>query len=64
LEGSDYNGTVSHTISGIPCQPWLDDYPNDVNVYPDLDRQTTNYCSEAGGLTKAWCYKGNRDILD
>lgn len=55
---SGYNGTVSHTISGIPCQPWLENFPNEVHVYPEFDRQSQNYCSEAGGLTKAWCYKG------
>ncbi|CAG0897519.1 unnamed protein product [Darwinula stevensoni] len=63
----DYTGTKQTTKSGLPCQPWLRNSPNDLVPlhslkkwkFPDELHPSHNFCrnpdADAGG---PWCYNG------
>ena len=61
LDGSDYRGTVQHTVTGRQCQMWSRQHPHShphlAATYPDAGLGSHNYCrnpnGEAGG---PWCY--------
>jgi hypothetical protein len=50
-----YNGTRNTTISGLPCQSWIDDMNHHPNDYPD-NTLTENYCRDPYGRGYIWCY--------
>lgn len=52
--GSNYNGTVKITSSGLPCVPWNKNPYLLSNIYPSLKN---NYCRNPQGYgTSPWCY--------
>uniref|UniRef100_A0A3P8Y9C5 receptor protein-tyrosine kinase n=1 Tax=Esox lucius TaxID=8010 RepID=A0A3P8Y9C5_ESOLU len=61
-----YQGPVSSTSSGIPCQRWSQKVPHlhhlSVDVIPEL-RNAENFCRNPGGENeKPWCYTTNPNI--
>ncbi|KAL8598635.1 hypothetical protein ACOMHN_013518 [Nucella lapillus] len=58
--GQWYNGTVNVTSSGLACQPWTDNYPQQHErsplVFPELIG-AENYCRNPGSEEdRPWCY--------
>ncbi|CAB3404440.1 unnamed protein product [Caenorhabditis bovis] len=56
--GTQYEGTVSTTITGKQCAPWSDSTSREFNIhrYSELAR-SKNYCRNPGGKkTRPWCY--------
>ncbi|XP_023783872.1 prothrombin isoform X2 [Cyanistes caeruleus] len=56
--GQNYQGTISHTKSGIECQVWTSKYPHipkfNATVYPSL---IENYCRNPDNNSEGpWCY--------
>uniref|UniRef100_A0A8C8AL79 Prothrombin n=1 Tax=Otus sunia TaxID=257818 RepID=A0A8C8AL79_9STRI len=56
--GQNYQGTISHTKSGIECQVWTSKYPHipkfNATNYPNL---IENYCRNPDSNPKGpWCY--------
>ncbi|XP_014737319.1 PREDICTED: prothrombin isoform X1 [Sturnus vulgaris] len=56
--GQNYQGTISHTKSGIECQVWTSKYPHipkfNANIYPNL---IENYCRNPDNNSEGpWCY--------
>lgn len=61
----DYSGTISYTVSGIPCQYWNTYSPHVISYQPeDKTARKTNYCREStyseGG---PGCYTTNANVL-
>ncbi|XP_070196549.1 tyrosine-protein kinase transmembrane receptor Ror2-like [Littorina saxatilis] len=59
-KGRWYNGTVNVTESGIACQAWTDNYPQQhersPKVFPEL-LDSENYCRNPGEEeARPWCY--------
>lgn len=59
-KGRWYNGTVNVTASGLVCQAWTDNYPQQHErsplVFPEL-LGAENYCRNPGAEEeKPWCY--------
>ncbi|XP_070706674.1 muscle, skeletal receptor tyrosine-protein kinase isoform X2 [Pempheris klunzingeri] len=64
--GRFYQGGVNVTRSGIPCQAWSQQVPQQhrlsVDVIPEL-KNSDNYCRNPGGISdKPWCYTSNPNI--
>ncbi|CAG0900009.1 unnamed protein product [Darwinula stevensoni] len=66
--GSDYRGTKNVTKSGLPCQPWLKNSPNDMvdtfasrNLkFPDDLYPSHNFCRNPDTDPDGpWCYNGS-----
>jgi hypothetical protein len=63
----DYRGTINSTHSGLTCQSWSAQWPNEHSMtsaqYPTSGLGNHNYCrnpnNQPGG---AWCYTSNTDI--
>uniref|UniRef100_A0A8B9DP28 Prothrombin n=1 Tax=Anser cygnoides TaxID=8845 RepID=A0A8B9DP28_ANSCY len=56
--GQNYQGTISHTKSGIECQVWTSKYPHipkfNATIYPTL---IENYCRNPDDNSEGpWCY--------
>ncbi|VDI21356.1 Hypothetical predicted protein [Mytilus galloprovincialis] len=61
----DYSGTISYTVSGIPCQYWNTKSQHVIwNLPEDKTARKTNYCREStyseGG---PGCYTSNANVL-
>ncbi|XP_071169706.1 hepatocyte growth factor-like [Mytilus edulis] len=61
----DYSGTISYTVSGIPCQYWNTNSPHTIWEQPvDTTALESNYCREStyseGG---PGCYTTSADVL-
>ncbi|CAG2203519.1 PLG [Mytilus edulis] len=61
----DYSGTISYTVSGIPCQYWNTNSPHQTYYQPvDTTAMDTNYCRETnyneGG---PGCYTTNATVM-
>lgn len=52
-DGSDYVGTVSHTVTGLPCQMWDSNTPH-THDYNKLT-QDQNYCRNTDSSKAPWC---------
>nr|XP_054600181.1 muscle, skeletal receptor tyrosine-protein kinase isoform X2 [Nothobranchius furzeri] len=64
--GRFYQGSVNHTRSGKPCQPWSQQVPHQhrlsVDVIPEL-MNSENHCRNPGGISdKPWCYTSDPNI--
>jgi hypothetical protein len=57
-----YKGTINTTISGLPCQRWVDNYPHqhfyrDNYAYPDNNvTDAQNYCRDPNKKGYIWCF--------
>ena len=65
--GISYNGTISQTRDGIPCQAWDTQQPHSHPItsvqYPELIN-SNNYCRNPGNLQeRPWCYTTHNDIV-
>ncbi|CAB9496738.1 Hepatocyte growth factor-like protein [Seminavis robusta] len=61
---ADYRGTISITVSKLPCQDWAAQEPQKHDKTPEKFPQsglTKNYCRNPDGAEKAWCYTTNKD---
>ena len=58
-DGSSYQGNISVTSSGIPCQSWTTQCPHRhtmVTTYPEL-KYARNYCrNPRGSGQRPWCF--------
>jgi len=76
--GDDYTGHHSHTVTGTPCQRWVDKYPH-AHVYDDITyfadyrasaviHDVSNYCRNpvilAAAEQRPWCYTTNDGLPD
>lgn len=52
-DGSDYVGTVSHTVTGLPCQMWDSNTPHN-HDYNKLTNDQ-NYCRNTDSSKAPWC---------
>lgn len=62
----DYRGHVHQTRSGVECQAWSQDEPQDRSdkvkgIYHDPEQRKSfglkaNYCRDPTGLQRPWCY--------
>uniref|UniRef100_A0A8W8MGF7 Metalloendopeptidase n=1 Tax=Magallana gigas TaxID=29159 RepID=A0A8W8MGF7_MAGGI len=52
-DGSDYVGTVSHTVTGLPCQMWDSNTPH-THDYNKLTNDQ-NYCRNTDSSKAPWC---------
>ena len=62
-KGYRYTGTVSQTLTGIPCQRWDSNSPHHNSYYTedfygDVDSlsELENYCRNPDGEDGPWCY--------
>ena len=64
LNGSNYNGDISVTASGIPCQSWAEQCPHRHTMsitYPELN-DAKNYCRNPQNSGKRpWCFTTDRN---
>jgi hypothetical protein len=57
-----YSGTINTTMSGLPCQHWVDDTPHqhayhDPSAYPDKTvTDAQNFCRDPDRSGYTWCY--------
>ncbi|KAL5022335.1 hypothetical protein ScPMuIL_001490 [Solemya velum] len=62
--GRWYNGTVNVTRSGIACQNWKSDVPQEQDRHPDIFPElenSENYCRNPGSEESSpWCYTMDR----
>ena len=58
VPGSDYNGTISVTVSGRTCQNWNSQTPHHHTITaPKKQYGNTNYCRNPNeGTNGVWCY--------
>ena len=57
--GQEYKGTKAVTISGKPCQSWLQSYPHITDVLPDATiDDAENFCRNPGETHPygPWCF--------
>nr|XP_033782342.1 muscle, skeletal receptor tyrosine-protein kinase isoform X1 [Geotrypetes seraphini] len=64
--GRFYQGSVSVTSSGIPCQKWTEQVPHShrrpPRVFPELSN-SENYCRNPGGENdRPWCYTTDKNV--
>ncbi|XP_028399009.1 uncharacterized protein LOC114522509 isoform X2 [Dendronephthya gigantea] len=63
LNGSSYNGNISVTASGIPCQSWTEQCPHRHTMnttYPELNN-AKNYCrNPKNSGQRPWCFTTDR----
>ena len=64
--GRGYNGSVSVTSSGIPCQPWNSSYPHQYLLYLEGFEELEgghNYCRNPGNRgDRPWCFTTDRGV--
>ena len=68
--GLNYTGTVSKTILGDQCQPWIDQHPHQYNTgthnheFPENNvTQANNYCRNVDNDEHGpWCYTMNPEL--
>ncbi|XP_028416142.1 plasminogen-like, partial [Dendronephthya gigantea] len=64
LNGSSYNGNISVTSSGIPCQSWTEQCPHRHTMnttYPELNN-AKNYCrNPKNSGQRPWCFTTDRN---
>jgi len=71
-DGADYRGTVSTTATGMECQMWSEQTPNQHTKthanYPRSGLGGHNFCRNPDGEPKPWCYtmdpEGRWDLCD
>ena len=60
--GKAYRGHRNTTKSGLPCQEWASNYPNN-HWYLKYEGMEGNYCRipdiDYNGMNGPWCYNGN-----
>lgn len=63
LNGSSYNGNISVSASGIPCQSWAKQCPHRYTMnttYPELNN-AKNFCrNPKNSGRRPWCFTTNR----
>ncbi|XP_029470685.1 muscle, skeletal receptor tyrosine-protein kinase isoform X2 [Rhinatrema bivittatum] len=64
--GRFYQGSVSATASGIPCQKWSEQAPHlhrrSPQVFPELSN-SGHYCRNPGGENdRPWCYTMDKNV--
>ena len=61
--GRSYQGNMSVTSTGIPCQPWTAQYPHHhtmVSTHPEL-KKVANYCRNPHGSgQRPWCFTSDK----
>ncbi|XP_023664282.1 muscle, skeletal receptor tyrosine-protein kinase [Paramormyrops kingsleyae] len=61
--GQFYQGTVSVTLSGVPCQRWSQQDPHTHRLSPEVIpelRNAENHCRNPGGENeRPWCFTSN-----
>ena len=61
--GMDYRGTANTTFTGIPCQRWIDTWPND-HIWTHVGDH--NYCRNPVGMDQPqntpWCFANDIDF--
>lgn len=69
-EGTEYAGSLSHTLSGYPCQCWDTQAPHPHNMtdpdrFPDATLgQAANYCRNPDGSPGGpWCYTTHSEVM-
>eukprot|EP00795_Rhopilema_esculentum_P008254 gene8254-14201_t len=66
IQGREYRGLLSKTVTGVDCQRWDQQVPHYHSVspqdFPNSDLES-NYCRNADGEPSGpWCYTMNPDI--
>ncbi|XP_070543539.1 apolipoprotein(a)-like [Ptychodera flava] len=66
VDGYDYRGTVSTTVSGYTCQEWTEQSPHShtrtPENYPNAGLGEHNYCRNPDGTSGAWCYTTDSSV--
>lgn len=54
-----YNGTVSMTENGIPCQRWDSQIPHKHDPHMSPKDVDNNFCRNPDNSERPWCYTTN-----
>jgi len=65
--GTEYNGALAKTVSGLTCQRWASQEPHNHTVYtkfPDSNLfDALNYCRNPNGTAEGpWCYTTDKKV--
>jgi hypothetical protein len=66
--GKEYIGDINTTTSGLTCQFWTAQYPNQhsftrSSIFPDNTLEdAANYCRNPDGSKEPWCYTADDPV--